>query len=495
MSLSDKEKQISTLLLKEVLSRLSFLDQVGLSYLSLSRRANTLSGGESQRIRLATQIGSGLTGVLYVLDEPSIGLHQRDNDRLLETLKTLRNLGNTLVVVEHDEDTIRMADHVVEIGPQAGRGGGEICFSGNLKQFMKSNTLTAQYLNKTKEIEVPKQRRSTSSVPKLKLQGVTKNNLKNVSLTIPLSRFVVVTGVSGSGKSSLIQGVLQPLLQAKLSKAKPPKDNHAILSGDDALEHLITIDQSPIGRTPRSNPVTYVGVFSAIRDLFSRTREAKIRGYKSGRFSFNVKGGRCEACQGDGVTKIEMHFLSDVYVTCDLCKGKRFNDQTLEVTFKGFTIYDVLEMTVNQACEVFKNIPTISKKLQTIQDVGLGYVKCGQSATTLSGGEAQRIKLAKELSKRGTGKTMYLLDEPTTGLHFDDIKKLLMVLNRLVDAGNSVLVIEHNLDVIKTADYVVDLGPEGGDKGGKIIVHGTPEKIIKHDASLTGQYLKPYLKS
>ena len=489
---SDYEYDISKQVLKEIKERLSFLKNVGLGYLNLARKAGTLSGGEYQRIRLATQIGVGLTGVLYVLDEPSIGLHQRDNLRLIETLKRLRDLGNTLLVVEHDEDTIRQADYVVDIGPAAGRKGGEVIFSGTVNQLLKSKkSLTAAFLTGRESIEIPEKRRT---VPKkeqkyLTIKGASEHNLKNLTVNIPLKKLVCVTGVSGSGKSTLINDILHNALMKHFYKSKTVPGKHKEIIGVENIDKLITIDQSPIGRTPRSNPCTYTGAFAPIRELLSKTREARIRGYKPGRFSFNVKGGRCEACEGDGVTKIEMHFLSDVFVTCDVCKGKRYNDQTLEVTYKGFSIFDILSMTVNEAAELFRNVPSIYSKLSTIQDVGLGYLHLGQNATTLSGGEAQRIKLAKELSKRSTGKTLYLLDEPTTGLHFADIKKLLEVLNKLVDAGNSVLVIEHNLDVIKVSDHILDLGPDGGAGGGQLIAQGTPEEIAKNKNSYTGQFL------
>ncbi|MBT5856455.1 excinuclease ABC subunit UvrA [bacterium] len=492
LKLTKKELEIANLVLKEVQDRLSFLDNVGLTYLSLDRKANTLSGGELQRIRLATQIGSGLTGVLYVLDEPSIGLHQRDNQRLLVTLRRLRDLGNTLIVVEHDEETIQEADYVVDIGPEAGRNGGNIVFAGTVPQLLKSKTVTAQYINGEKEIAIPKKRRSGSG-NSLVVKGAQANNLQDVTLTLPLGKLVAITGVSGSGKSTLINEILHRALMKHFHKSKERPGKFKSMKGLEYIDKVITIDQSPIGRTPRSNPSTYTGMFTPIRELYAQTREARINGFKAGRFSFNVKGGRCEACQGDGLVKIEMHFLSDVYVTCDLCKGKRYNDQTLAVKFKGHSISDVLTMTVNQAAEVFVNIPAIFSKLQTLQEVGLGYIAVGQSATTLSGGEAQRIKLAKELSKRSTGKTLYLLDEPTTGLHFEDIQKLLGVVNRLVDAGNTVLVIEHNLDVIKTADHVIDLGPDGGSGGGQIVAEGTPETVAKAKGSYTGSFLKELL--
>jgi len=494
MKLTPKQLEIVGQVQKEILHRLAFLNNVGLEYLTLDRKAGTLSGGEFQRIRLATQIGAGLTGVLYVLDEPSIGLHQRDNERLIETLKHLRDLGNTLIVVEHDEDTIREADHIVEIGPGAGKNGGEIIFSGTQAQFQKNGKgLTAQYLQGKKEIAIPKNRRAPKDKGELTILGATENNLKDVTVTIPLGRIVCVTGVSGSGKSTLIDDVLHKALMRHFHKSKERPGKHKGIEGLEHLDKIITIDQSPIGRTPRSNPATYTGVFTPVRELFEETREAKVRGYKAGRFSFNVKGGRCEACEGDGQLKIEMHFLSDVFVLCDVCKGKRYNKETLEVTYKGYTISDILQMTVTEACDVFEAHPTIYSKLKTLQDVGLGYIQLGQNAATLSGGEAQRIKLAKELSKRETGRTLYLLDEPTTGLHFEDIKKLLEVINRLVDSGNTVVVIEHNLDVIKTSDYLIDLGPEGGIKGGQIIAEGTPEDVAKNKKSYTGKFLKKVL--
>ncbi len=494
LTLTPKELEIAKMILKEITQRLDFLKNVGLNYLSLSRKAGTLSGGEFQRIRLATQIGSGLTGVLYVLDEPSIGLHQRDNLRLIETLVHLRELGNTLIVVEHDEDTIRMADHIVDIGPGAGKEGGKILFSGTLPELLVSDdSITAKYLNKIKEIEIPKKRRTFAKQPYLTIVGARENNLKNITVPFPLGKFICVTGVSGSGKSSLINDILHTALMRHFYKSKERPGLHDKIEGLEHLDKVITIDQSPIGRTPRSNPATYTALFTPIRDLFSQTRDAKMKGYKAGRFSFNVKGGRCEACEGDGVVKIEMHFLSDVYVTCEICKGKRYNTQTLDVTYKGFTISDILNMTVSEAKSVFVNIPAILPKLETLEEVGLGYIQLGQSATTLSGGEAQRIKLAKELSKRSTGKTLYLLDEPTTGLHFADIHHLLGVLNQLVIGGNTIIVIEHNLDVIKTADHVIDIGPEGGFKGGQVVAMGTPEEIAQNPQSYTGQFLKKIL--
>ncbi|GIN89157.1 excinuclease ABC subunit UvrA [Siminovitchia terrae] len=492
--LSEKEMQIAHMILKEIDERLSFLVNVGLDYLTLSRAAGTLSGGEAQRIRLATQIGSRLTGVLYVLDEPSIGLHQRDNDRLIDTLKNMRDIGNTLIVVEHDEDTILAADYLIDIGPGAGVHGGEVVACGTPKEVMKQpDSLTGQYLSGEKFISLPLERR-TSDGRFIEIKGAKENNLKNVNVKIPLGVFVAVTGVSGSGKSTLINEILHKSLAMKLHKAKAKPGAHKEIKGLDHLEKVIDIDQSPIGRTPRSNPATYTGVFDDVRDVFASTNEAKVRGYKKGRFSFNVKGGRCEACRGDGIIKIEMHFLPDVYVPCEVCHGKRYNRETLEVKYKGKNIADVLDMTIENGLEFFENIPKIKRKLQTIADVGLGYMKLGQPATTLSGGEAQRVKLASELHRRSNGRSIYILDEPTTGLHADDIARLLNVLQRLVDNGNTVLVIEHNLDVIKTTDYIIDLGPEGGDKGGTIVATGTPEKIASCPKSHTGQYLQPILE-
>lgn len=494
MPLPEHDLKIARQIIKEIRERSQFLVNVGLTYLSLNRKSNTLSGGEFQRIRLATQIGSGLTGVLYVLDEPSIGLHQRDNQRLIETLFHLRDLGNTLIVVEHDEDTILRSDYILDIGPGAGRDGGHLIFAGTpdaLKSCKES--VTAQYLTGKRKIEVPKQRRTPKKGQMLKILGAEENNLKSVDVEFPLGQFICVTGVSGSGKSTLINEILQKELSRVIYKTNVRPGKFAELTGVEFLDKVITIDQSPIGRTPRSNPATYTGVFTPIRELFALTRDAKIRGYKAGRFSFNVKGGRCEACEGDGVVKIEMHFLSDVYVTCETCKGRRFNSETLQVKFKGYSISEVLDMTVAQARDVFDSIPAIATKLQTLLEVGLGYIHLGQNATTLSGGEAQRIKLAKELSKRSTGKTLYLLDEPTTGLHFEDINRLLKVLNQLADSGNTVLVIEHNLDVIKTADYIIDLGPNGGSGGGTIVAAGTPEQVSKVKSSYTGQFLKTIL--
>jgi len=490
LSLTGKQETIAQPILKEIAERLGFLENVGLSYLTLDRPAHTLSGGESQRIRLATQIGSKLTGVLYVLDEPSIGLHQRDNRRLLSTLKNMRDLGNTVLVVEHDEETIRTSDHVVDMGPGAGMQGGEVVFSGTPLTLLRHNdSLTGQYLSGRKQIEIPSRRRPGKG-EYLTVEGATENNLKSIDVTFPLGCFICVTGVSGSGKSTLVLETLYRVLYQRLYGARIPAGKHSDISGVEYLDKVIHIDQSPIGRTPRSNPGTYTGVFAFIRSLFSRTPEARVRGYKPGRFSFNVKGGRCEACKGDGIIKIEMHFLPDVYVVCDVCRGKRFNRETLEVRYKGENIADVLDMTVNQALRFFSRIRNIRHRLETLVDVGLGYIRLGQPATTVSGGEAQRIKLSRELSKRGTGRTAYILDEPTTGLHTDDIHKLLKVLDRLVDAGNTVIVIEHNMDVIKTADRVIDLGPEGGDDGGYIVGCGTPEEIAAMPASYTGQFLK-----
>ena len=493
--LSEQEKVIAKPILKEIKDRLSFLRNVGLDYLTLSRAAGTLSGGEAQRIRLATQIGSNLSGVLYILDEPSIGLHQRDNDRLIESLKKMRDLGNTLIVVEHDEDTMRAADYLIDVGPGAGDQGGEIVAAGTPKEVEANpNSLTGQYLSGKREISVPKERREGNG-KKIKVTGAAENNLKNVDVEFPLGKFVAVTGVSGSGKSTLVNQILKKSLAQKLNRNSNKPGKFKKITGYKHIEKLVDIDQSPIGRTPRSNPATYTSVFDDIRDLFAQTNEAKIRGYKKGRFSFNVKGGRCEACRGDGIIKIEMHFLPDVYVPCEVCHGKRYNSETLEVHYKGKNIADILEMTVEDAVEFFKHIPKIHRKLQTIVDVGLGYVTMGQPATTLSGGEAQRMKLASELHKNSNGKNFYILDEPTTGLHTDDIARLLKVLERFVDAGNTVLVIEHNLDVIKSADYVIDLGPEGGDGGGTILATGTPEEIAAVPESYTGHYLKRVLKN
>lgn len=491
---TDRELTIGRQVLKEINARLGFLAKVGLEYLTLSRAAGTLSGGEAQRIRLATQIGSGLVGVLYILDEPSIGLHQRDNNKLLEALKNLRNMGNTLLVVEHDEDTMRVADHIVDIGPGAGSQGGYVVAQGTAEEIMAvPESVTGQYLSHKKFIPVPEKRRQGNG-NFLEILGAEENNLKNVHLKLPLGVFTVITGVSGSGKSTLINEILYKAVASKLYRIKGRPGKFKKLLGMENVDKVIDIDQSPIGRTPRSNPATYTGVFDLIRTLFSQCSEAKMRGYKPGRFSFNIKGGRCETCKGDGIIKIEMHFLSDVYVPCEVCGGARYNQETLEVKYKGKSIADVLNMTIEEALEFFKNVPRIANKLQVLQDVGLGYVKLGQSATTLSGGEAQRVKLATELSRRSTGKTLYILDEPTTGLHTADIHRLLEILQRLVDGGDSVVVIEHNMDVIKSADYIVDLGPEGGDKGGTIVAQGTPEKIVKAKASYTGKFLKPMLE-
>ena len=493
LTLTDREQMIAKLIVKEIRDRLTFLRSVGLGYLTLARSSASLSGGESQRIRLATQIGSSLVGVLYILDEPSIGLHQRDNEKLLNTLRNLRDIGNTLIVVEHDEDTMRAADYIVDVGPGAGIHGGNIVCTGTAEDIMNcKESITGQYLSGRKKIPVPAKRRKGNG-KSLKIIGARENNLKNIDAEIPLGEFVCITGVSGSGKSSLINEILYKRLVTELNGAKKVAGAHTDILGIDNLDKVIAIDQSPIGRTPRSNPATYTGVFNDIRDLFASTAEAKARGYKANRFSFNVKGGRCEACQGDGIVKIEMHFLADIYVPCDVCKGARYNRETLEVKYKGKNIYDVLEMTVEEGLEFFSSIPKIKRKLQTLYDVGLGYVKIGQPATTLSGGEAQRVKLSTELSRRSTGKTVYILDEPTTGLHTADVHKLIEVLHRLVDNGNSVIVIEHNLDVIKTADWILDLGPEGGDEGGEIIAQGTPEQVAATEGSYTGQYLKKLL--
>lgn len=493
LQLSEREQFIAAQIIKEIKSRLQFLLDVGLDYLSLARASATLSGGEAQRIRLATQIGSGLMGVLYILDEPSIGLHQRDNDRLIGTLKHLRDLGNTVIVVEHDEDTMYAADHIVDIGPGAGINGGKVIAQGTVEDIKNAKkSLTGQYLSGKKKIMVPKTRKNPSDF--LEIEGAGEHNLKNIDVKIPLGVFTCVTGVSGSGKSSLINEILYKELARKLNRAITHPGKHKKISGIDKLDKIINIDQSPIGRTPRSNPATYTNVFNDIRDVFASTNEAKMRGYKPGRFSFNVKGGRCEACSGDGIVKIEMNFLADIFVPCEVCKGQRYNHETLEVKYKGKNIYEVLDMTVDEALEFFKNLPKIKRKIETLQQVGLGYIKLGQSSTTLSGGEAQRVKLATELSKRATGRTIYVLDEPTTGLHAADVHRLIDVLKMLVDNGNTVVVIEHNLDMIKTADYIIDLGPEGGDKGGEIIAAGTPEEVMKCKKSYTGEYLKKYLK-
>ncbi|TYS60029.1 excinuclease ABC subunit UvrA [Sutcliffiella horikoshii] len=493
LELTEKERKIAHMILREIEERLGFLNNVGLDYLTMSRSAGTLSGGEAQRIRLATQIGSRLTGVLYILDEPSIGLHQRDNDRLIQTLKNMRDIGNTLIVVEHDEDTMMAADYLLDIGPGAGVHGGQVISAGTPEEVMNDeSSLTGQYLSGKKFIPLPTERKVVKD-RFIEVIGANENNLSNVDVKIPLGCFVAVTGVSGSGKSTLINEILHKALAQRLHNAKTKPGLHKEIRGIDHLDKVIDIDQSPIGRTPRSNPATYTGVFDDIRDVFASTNEAKVRGYKKGRFSFNVKGGRCEACRGDGIIKIEMHFLPDVYVPCEVCHGKRYNRETLEVQYKGKNIDDILKMTVEDAVSFFENIPKIKRKLQTIYDVGLGYITLGQPATTLSGGEAQRVKLASELHRRSTGRSLYILDEPTTGLHVDDISRLLKVLQRLVENGDTVLVIEHNLDVIKAVDYMVDLGPEGGDKGGSIIATGTPEEVIEIDASYTGQYLRPVL--
>ena len=494
LQLTDREMFIAASILKEIKERLGFLKSVGLEYLTLSRSSGTLSGGESQRIRLATQIGSSLMGVLYILDEPSIGLHQRDNDKLLGTLCHLRDLGNTVIVVEHDEDTMLAADHIIDIGPGAGVHGGNVVFNGKVADILKSeDSITGQYLSGRKKVEVPEKRRKGNG-KKLKIIGAAQNNLKNINVDIPLGELVCVTGVSGSGKSSLVNEILYKYLASHLNGAKTKPGKFKDIKGVEELDKVIQINQSPIGRTPRSNPATYTGLFTDIRELYASTQDAKIRGFNAGRFSFNVKGGRCEACQGDGILKIEMHFLPDIYVPCDVCKGKRYNRETLEIKYKGKSISDVLDMTVEEGLEFFSNIPKIQRKLQTLQEVGLGYIKIGQPSTTLSGGEAQRVKLATELSKRSTGRTIYILDEPTTGLHIADVHMLINVLQKLVDSGNTVVVIEHNLDLIKTADHIIDIGPEGGNNGGTIVAKGTPEKITTVEASYTGQYLKKYLQ-
>ena len=493
MQLSEQQQLIGRQILKEIRARVSFLSDVGLDYLSLGRATGTLSGGEAQRIRLATQIGSGLVGVAYILDEPSIGLHQRDNDRLLGSLMKLRDLGNSLIVVEHDEDTMRAADCIVDIGPGAGEHGGQLVAMGTAEDLMKNeDSITGAYLSGKLKIPVPSERRKPTGF--LTVKGAAENNLKNIDVKIPLGIMTCITGVSGSGKSSLINEILYKRLARDLNRARVIPGKHKDILGTDQLDKVINIDQSPIGRTPRSNPATYTGVFDQIRDLFAATADAKAKGYKKGRFSFNVKGGRCEACSGDGIIKIEMHFLPDVYVPCEVCKGKRYNRETLEVKYKDKNIYDVLNMTVEEALTFFENVPSIKRKIQTLYDVGLSYIRLGQPSTELSGGEAQRIKLATELSKRSTGKTIYILDEPTTGLHFADVHKLVEILKRLSEGGNTVVVIEHNLDVIKTADYIIDIGPEGGDKGGTVVAQGTPEEVAQSLVSYTGKYVKKYLK-
>ncbi len=493
MELSEQQKLIGRQILKEIAARVGFLVDVGLDYLSLSRATGTLSGGEAQRIRLATQIGSGLVGVAYILDEPSIGLHQRDNDKLLATLKNLRDLGNTLIVVEHDEDTMLEADYIVDIGPKAGEYGGRVVAAGTAEEIMQNpDSITGAYLSGRMQIPVPKERKKPTGF--LKVIGAEENNLKKINVEVPLGVMTCVTGVSGSGKSSLTNEVLYKTLQRKLNHARTIPGKHKEIRGMEQLDKVIDIDQSPIGRTPRSNPATYTGVFDMIRDLFASTPDAKAKGYKKGRFSFNVKGGRCEACSGDGILKIEMHFLPDVYVPCEVCQGKRYNRETLEVKYKGKSIYDVLDMTVEDALEFFRHVPSIHRKIQTLYDVGLSYIRLGQPSTELSGGEAQRIKLATELSKRSTGKTIYILDEPTTGLHFADVHKLIEILHKLSEGGNTVIVIEHNLDVIKTADYIIDMGPEGGEGGGMVVAYGTPEEVAEAEASYTGQYIRKYLK-
>ena len=493
LELTQQQKMIGGQILKEIQARIKFLMDVGLDYLTLARATGTLSGGEAQRIRLATQIGSGLVGVAYILDEPSIGLHQRDNDKLLGTLKHLRDLGNSVIVVEHDEDTMRAADYIVDIGPGAGEHGGEVIACGTAEQIMKNKkSITGAYLSGRMQIPVPEHRADPSGW--IKIRGARENNLKNVDVEIPLGVMTCVTGVSGSGKSSLVNEILYKRLARDLNRARVIPGKHNAIDGLEQLDKVIAIDQSPIGRTPRSNPATYTGVFDLIRDLFASTADAKARGYKKGRFSFNVKGGRCEACAGDGILKIEMHFLPDVYVPCEVCHGKRYNRETLEVKYKGKSIYDVLNMTVEEALHFFENVPSIRRKMETLYDVGLSYIRLGQPSTQLSGGEAQRIKLATELSRRSTGKTIYILDEPTTGLHFADVHKLTEILHRLSADGNTVVVIEHNLDVIKTADYIIDMGPEGGDKGGTVIAKGTPEEVAKSPVSYTGKYIKPMLE-
>ena len=493
LKLTRQQELIGAQILKEIRARIGFLVDVGLDYLTLARATGTLSGGEAQRIRLATQIGSGLVGVAYILDEPSIGLHQRDNDKLLATLKRLRDLGNTLIVVEHDEDTMFAADYIVDIGPGAGEHGGQLVAAGTAEEIMAcSESITGAYLSGRRKIPVPETRRTPTGW--LTIKGAAENNLKNIEVRFPLGVMTCVTGVSGSGKSSLVNEILYKTLARKLNRARTIPGKYKAIEGAEQLDKVIAIDQSPIGRTPRSNPATYTGVFDQIRDLFAATPDAKSRGYKKGRFSFNVKGGRCEACSGDGIIKIEMHFLPDVYVPCEVCQGKRYNRETLEVKYKGKSIYDVLDMTVEEALEFFDSVPSIRRKIETLNDVGLSYIKLGQPSTTLSGGEAQRIKLATELSRRSTGKTIYILDEPTTGLHFADVHKLTEILQRLAEGGNTVVVIEHNLDVIKTADYIIDMGPEGGDRGGTVIAKGTPEEVAEQEISYTGQYLRKYLK-
>ncbi|MCL2593222.1 MAG: excinuclease ABC subunit UvrA, partial [Defluviitaleaceae bacterium] len=493
LKLGSTQMQIAGQILREINARVGFLVDVGLDYLTLARTASTLSGGESQRIRLATQIGSGLVGVVYILDEPSIGLHQRDNDKLLKTLTHLRDIGNTLIVVEHDTDTMLLSDYIVDIGPMAGTNGGEVVFAGTPEEILTcENSITGDYLSGRKKIEVPEVRRKAEN-GYLKIKGASENNLKNINVDLPIGIFTCITGVSGSGKSSLVNQILYKRLARDLNGARYKPGKHKSMDGIENLDKIINIDQSPIGRTPRSNPATYTGVFDIVRDVFAETTEAKIRGYQKGRFSFNVKGGRCEACSGDGIIKIEMHFLPDIYVPCEVCGGKRYNRETLEVTYKGKNIADVLDMTIEEAYTFFENIPRLKDKMQTLNEVGLSYIKLGQSSTTLSGGEAQRVKLATELSKRSTGKTVYVLDEPTTGLHTYDVHKLIGILQRLTEGGNTVVVIEHNLDVIKTADYIIDLGPEGGDGGGKIVAKGTPEQVVKSKGSYTAKYLKEVL--